>query len=196
MDREYHLQDTSETDCRFYGYGSSGEYKRVQQRLRDQQCVVKSVGNGDWPLLVAKMKEGSASRTPTSMLPPNGKNMKLYGSERYFTAGIMFDCSEVDFTEEGCWCWPSGYYAKTEFNVGSHGELLNGRKQKLVSIDTLREQNRSYLLPRFEWKGKEVSSFVVPFNEIHVCPNKAPPLAIFSRTRYGYEICEQLSSSK
>ena len=43
------------------------------------------------------------------------------------------------------WCWPSGYAAKTEYNISPYGELINGRKEALVTFNSLRENNHAYL---------------------------------------------------
>lgn len=40
--------------------------------------------------------------------------------------------------------WPSGYAAKTEFNMDNFGNLLNGREKHLVSIEELRQQNNRF----------------------------------------------------
>ena len=43
--------------------------------------------------------------------------------------------------------WPSGYYAKTEFNItfdrNNNARLTGGRDQHLVTIDALLEANRA-----------------------------------------------------
>lgn len=43
------------------------------------------------------------------------------------------------------WSWPSGYSAKTEFNINDRGELINGRQEALVPLSGLRKMNHSYL---------------------------------------------------
>ena len=41
--------------------------------------------------------------------------------------------------------WPSGYSAKTEFNIDNRGNLINGREEALVLLNGLRKMNHAYL---------------------------------------------------
>ena len=115
----------------------------------------------------------------------NLNQQRLAGSERTFTSGIVWDVSELDMST--CWCWPSGYYAKSEFNIDVHtGKLINGREEQLVSFQQLQAQNLEFLKPTFEWKGRTLDNttgtFVAPYNEVHFQPSLAKPIAIFART--------------
>jgi hypothetical protein len=48
--------------------------------------------------------------------------------------------------EADWWAWPSGYSAKTEFNLIDGGtKLINGRHQALVKVEELRDANRAHL---------------------------------------------------
>ena len=91
-------------------------------------------------------------RTSTTMLPPAGKKMRPYGSQNEFSSGVVFalpkygndSCSEQednDVIESKSWIWPSGYSAKTEFNIDNRGNLINGRHEAQVSLSTLRKYN-------------------------------------------------------
>jgi hypothetical protein len=100
--------------------------------------------------------------------------MRLFGDSSQHCTGVVFDIQTSDTSE--CLAWPSGYYAKTEFNIDPDGTLLNGRKEALVSIPQLREQNRA-LLNQYEETGS-----TAPYNEVHLRPTKASALAIFCRT--------------
>jgi len=76
--------------------------------------------------------------------------------------------------------WPSGYSAKTEFNMDSFGNLSNGREEQLVTIDKLRAQNERFAeVARGKKEGVEgmeysimgrtlVGAATVPFNELIV----------------------------
>ena len=92
--------------------------------------------------------------TSVSLLPPLGLKMRCYGSTREYTAGVVFALpnsnskdGDIDTAAERShsWAWPSGYAAKTEFNISARGELINGRKESLVSISRLRSNNHSYI---------------------------------------------------
>ena len=95
--------------------------------------------------------------TSVTLLPPLGLKMRCYGSTREYTAGIVFALpnsnskdEDIDIAAERThsWAWPSGYAAKTEFNISPSGELINGRKEALVSISRLRSNNHSYIYDR------------------------------------------------
>lgn len=95
--------------------------------------------------------------TSCSLLPPFGKKMRCYGSPSQYTTGVVFalpqhhfdngrEVSELEAaTNTKTWSWPAGYSAKTEFNIDGRGNLINGRQEALVSLNTLREYNNDYL---------------------------------------------------
>jgi hypothetical protein len=86
--------------------------------------------------------------------PSYGKKMRCFGSTKEFTTGVVFSLIErfpPGTTEEeearrtNTWSWPSGYSAKTEFNIDDRGNLINGRQEALVSLEQLRQMNHTYL---------------------------------------------------
>ncbi len=69
------------------------------------------------------------------------------------------------------WAWPSGYSAKTEFNIDDDGRLINGREDALVSLSELRDMNRSYLHDADYVVGGRLvvgGLTTVPYNEVYV----------------------------
>lgn len=69
------------------------------------------------------------------------------------------------------WSWPSGYSAKTEYNINENGNLINGRYEALVSISTLRQLNHTYLFDTdYIVGGRLVKGGLttVPYNEVYV----------------------------
>ena len=90
--------------------------------------------------------------TSTTLLPPCGKKMRCYGSVREYNVGVVFAIPDhTDDKEEDekakltkTWSWPSGYSAKTEFNIGHNGRLINGREEALVPLSGLRKMNHDY----------------------------------------------------
>ncbi len=90
--------------------------------------------------------------TSTTLLPPCGKKMRCYGSVREYNVGVVFAMPDhKDDKEEAekakltkTWSWPSGYSAKTEFNIGHNGKLINGREEALVPLSGLRKMNHDY----------------------------------------------------
>lgn len=93
--------------------------------------------------------------TSTSLLPESGKKMRCYGSLNEYSTGVVFGLPKEfegnDETEDNVvkrtqtWAWPSGYSAKTEFNIDGNGNLINGREEAMVSLTTLRQQNHDYV---------------------------------------------------
>jgi hypothetical protein len=118
--------------------------------------------------------------TSTSLLPSAGLKMRCFGSTNEYCLGVIF-ALPVDFpreeNEDSCasasftWSWPSGYAAKTEFNISPSGDLINGREEALVSISSLRVMNHSYVYDQdYEILGKLVKGGLktVPYNEIYL----------------------------
>ena len=124
--------------------------------------------------------------------PKQGKKMRCYGSTNEYTVGVIFglplharrckDCSsayksipgkEDEVTEmTKTYTWPSGYSAKTEFNIDERGNLINGRNEARVSISQLRKYNHSYLHDKDHVLalGKVIKGGlnVVPYNEVYL----------------------------
>ena len=109
--------------------------------------------------------------TSLSILPSCGLKMRCYGSTREYPFGVIFALPQVYEGGDGegigegmgeskgesedeaakrtnSWSWPAGYAAKTEFNIGRDGDLMNGRDDALVSISHLRKMNHSYIYDR------------------------------------------------
>jgi hypothetical protein len=92
--------------------------------------------------------------TSTSLLPSCAKKMRCFGSTNEYATGAVFalpasfpnDASEDDAAKRTrTWSWPSGYSAKTEFNIDHRGNLINGREEALVPLSRMRQMNHSYL---------------------------------------------------
>ena len=87
-------------------------------------------------------------------------------------AGFPNDESEDDAAKRTLtWSWPSGYSAKTEFNIDDYGNLINGREEALVSLSGLRKMNNSYLHDKdYIVGGRMVHGGLttIPYNEVYV----------------------------
>lgn len=138
--------------------------------------------------------------TSTSLLPSNGKKMRCFGSTNDYTVSVVFalpttftqpkqqqqhhgnyhhnDTNDDESVLEDdaarrtlTWSWPSGYSAKTEYNINENGNLINGRYEALVSISTLRQLNHAYLFDTdYIVGGRLVKGGLttVPYNEVYV----------------------------
>jgi len=141
---------------------SSAE-RNVVTRLQKEQCVVKTIRNQDWSEFLQRFKKVNSDsilsmdnlpyntfKTSTSLLPSGGFKMRCYGSSREYSHGVIFALPESNQTisdtdRSDPWCWPSGYSAKTEFNIDDNGNLINGRNEALVTLEKLRKMNHSFI---------------------------------------------------
>jgi len=139
--------------------------------------LVKSVGNSNWDELFASLT-GPRFRTPTTLLPSKGKGMRLFSETRKASCGIIFDCNELNMAE--AYMWPSGFFAKSEFNMRPDGSLKEGREAALVTVERLREMNNRLEYDHF---GEILKAEIIPFNEvlIHVHGNRGL-VGVFVRT--------------
>ena len=80
----------------------------------NQQGLVKTVKNDDWLRFVHQLHSGPF-RSSVSLPPPGGRRMLLFGRVSAGAVGVVFDRRALDLSE--AFIWPSGYYAKTEFNM-------------------------------------------------------------------------------
>ncbi len=118
--------------------------------------------------------------TSTSLLPSCAKKMRCFGSTSEYAVGVVFALPTVfphDVTEDDAakrtltWSWPSGYSAKTEFNIDDYGNLINGREEALVTLSGLRKMNNSYLHDQdYIVGGRMVKGGLttIPYNEVYV----------------------------
>jgi len=118
--------------------------------------------------------------TSTSLLPSSAKKMRCFGSTNEYATGAVFalpasfpnDASEDDAAKRTrTWSWPSGYSAKTEFNIDHRGNLINGREEALVPLSRMRQMNHSYLHDTdYVVGGRMVKGGLqtIPYNEVYV----------------------------
>ena len=173
----------------------------IVELLESQHACVKTVKNADWTALIDRFLYAQPHQhhyqslhgdiapsdeanfnsfvTSTSLLPPGGKKMRCYGSTSQYTVGLVFALPTFDSDEEekeaaertDTWSWPAGYSAKTEFNRDSRGQLINGRKEALLPLSTLRQYNDDYL-NKDEYtlaNNRKVSGLdQIPYNEVYL----------------------------
>jgi hypothetical protein len=117
--------------------------------------------------------------TATSVLPTGGRKMRCYGAANVYTTGVIFALPQFPdpavedevAKQTRTWTWPSGYSAKTEFNIDSRGNLTNGRQEAIVPFSTLRQYNDDYLHKEdYMIAGRVIKGGLktVPYNEIFV----------------------------
>ena len=173
----------------------------VVEMLENQQAVVKTIKNSDWTEFLHRFKSPHAPKgrypdnhndipahegfpfnsfvSSTSLLPTGGIKMRCYGASAVYTTGVVFALPHFENQDEEkkaaeetrTWTWPSGYSAKTEFNINSKGELINGRQEAIVPFSTLREYNNDYLTKQdYMVAGRIIKGGLktVPYNEVFV----------------------------
>jgi hypothetical protein len=124
--------------------------------------------------------------TSTSLLPTDGKRMRCYGSVQQYTVGVVFalpsydhmlpdydkinEQEDIDTKQTQTWSWPSGYSAKTEFNIDGRGQLINGRQEALRSLSTLRQYNYDYVYKDEYMVGNRMVSGLsqILYNEVYL----------------------------
>ncbi|CAE6968448.1 unnamed protein product, partial [Symbiodinium sp. CCMP2456] len=144
--------------------------------------MVKTVRNTDWLELISNLRAGNF-RTSASLPPPGGVGMRLFGEKCTSCAGLVWDRSKLDLSD--AFIWPSGYMAKTEFNINHKGELLNGRSSALVTIERLIECNSRRLTTNADTGELQEIPIGSPlaFNEINwPCTGTEGLAAVFVRS--------------
>ena len=175
--------------------------REVVEQLQTQRAVVKTIKNTDWTSFLHRFKVAHPPRgsypddhndiaphdqnpfnsfvTSTTLLPSGGRKMRCYGNPAVYTTGVVFALPRFASDEDEnkaveatrTWSWPSGYSAKTEFNIDSRGGLINGRQEALVPLATLREYNQDYLTKsEYMIAGRMLKGGLttVPYNEVFV----------------------------
>jgi len=117
----------------------------------------------------------------TSILPSCAKKMRCFGSTNEYAIGVVFALPQAFPDDDGSedeaakrtrtWSWPSGYSAKTEFNIDHRGNLINGREEALVPLSGLRKMNHSYLYDKdYIVGGRMVKGGLttIPYNECYI----------------------------
>jgi len=151
------------------GVSGTHEHHPAQRQHKESNEKKKS---GDYPY--------NSFVTSTSILPSCGKKMRCFGSTNEYAVGVVFampkafpeDASENDAAKRTrTWSWPSGYSAKTEFNIDHHGNLINGREEALVPLSGMRKMNYSYLHETdYIVGGRMVKGGLstIPYNEVYI----------------------------
>lgn len=128
--------------------------------LRTENALVKVIKNNDFKQFLDRIgadENDGGIKTSTTLLPANGRKMNLYGQTFHYSVGLIWNINDIDTTS--CWCWPAGFYAKTEFNHDPvTNRLLNGLQEALVSLEMLRIKNAQML--------NDTNITESPFNEV------------------------------
>lgn len=151
----------------------------VLDASREHRLLVKTIKNDGWPA-VFELLEGPAFETPTTLLPAQGLGMRLFAEAYRASCGLIWDTKDVDLSNN-TYMWPSGYFAKTEFNLNADGSLSQGREEALVTLEQLRAANDAKEFKDF-LTGKVVSGCVMPYNEVLATVEGARLVGVFARS--------------
>jgi len=94
---------------------------------------VKTVKNDNWFELEGILQSGIRKRSSCTLPPRDGKGMDLFGRLRYGVCGVVWDLDVLD-TSDAVF-WPSGFQAKTEFNVSKDGTLSRDIFEAQVKLE-------------------------------------------------------------
>ena len=159
--------------------------------LRDQRTLVKTIKNGDWLGLLWQINERKPFRSSLSLPPAGGGDMLLFGRANSGCAGLVLDIDVLNEKDGTTFCWPSGYFAKTEHNMLVHHDgsvsLVGGRAERLVSLTQLRQANTAHQRARAAAAaGEAAAADEVPhlsYNEVStLLRGHAGVVAIFVRS--------------
>ena len=116
--------------------------------FQEEKTLVKVIQNNDWKQFIDRLgvdENDRGLKTSTTMLPRNGRYMRLYGKTYQYSVGFVWNLHDIESSV--CWCWPAGFYAKTEFNVDPvTNQLSKGLQEALVTLDQLHINNAQLLL--------------------------------------------------
>eukprot|EP00304_Pavlova_gyrans_P010693 CAMPEP_0206062080 /NCGR_PEP_ID=MMETSP1466-20131121/55957_1 /ASSEMBLY_ACC=CAM_ASM_001126 /TAXON_ID=44452 /ORGANISM="Pavlova gyrans, Strain CCMP608" /LENGTH=491 /DNA_ID=CAMNT_0053437439 /DNA_START=1 /DNA_END=1473 /DNA_ORIENTATION=+ len=181
-----HSDESAPTPSELDAGGSTGAVCAHAAALMDAgEVLVKTVGNRDWRALLAKLSNSSpaaAFKTSTTLLPPRGLGLKLFGAAPEHCVGLIWDIAALGVTDENAFAWPSGYYAKVEFNLNKNGELLNGRKEALTTLAKLRAFNRQISDDAAAAASSGAAAHhAVPYNEVYAPVHAGAIVGVFAR---------------
>jgi len=144
---EYQALLESRYDAAAAGVFTPAE-SEVCERLQQQKCTVKTIKNVDWTSFLQRFQTAQQHHhhtplehddhapserfpfnsfvTSCSLLPPEGRKMRCYGSPNQYTVGVVFALPDAyaDAAAEDeaaartqTWSWPAGYSVRASMAV-------------------------------------------------------------------------------
>ena len=137
--------------------------------FHEENTLVKVIQNNDWKQFIDRLaadEQDVGLKTSTTMIPSDGRLMRLYGKTYQYSVGFVWNLNEIESSV--CWCWPAGFYAKTEFNFDPvTNRLSKGLQEALVSLEQLHINNAQLLATANNSPSSSTtSSTEVSFNEV------------------------------
>lgn len=164
-----------------------GEGAAAGGRCRDRGVLVKTVKNDFWVQFCNGLDRGD--RTPCSLPPPRAVGMRLFGRVWAQSCGVVFDRSALKLGDDA-WCWPSGFFAKTEFGVGKGDEERSSFVDEELRANAVPLRVLEAMAARREYAhfGEIKVADVAPYNEVLARGARSAVVAVFARTRQAQHL--------
>ena len=195
------LKPTTELDLAALGTGAGGgdeadASQRAMAILRETEgasafergALVKTIRNDFWHQFARALDRGDLS--PCSLPPPGGAGMRLFGRAYSSSCGVVLARKKLHLPED-VWCWPAGFFAKTEFSTGrKKSESLDSSSSSFFVADELRRNavpleklERMAIRKEYVHFGEtRASTEVAPYNEVLAPVTREAVVAVFART--------------
>ena len=195
------LKPTTELDLAALGTGGAGgdeaeASRRAMAILRETEgasafargALVKTIRNDFWHQFARALDRGDLS--PCSLPPPGGAGMRLFGRAYASSCGVVLARKKLHLPSD-VWCWPAGFFAKTEFSTGrKKSESLDSSSSSFFVADELRRNavpleklERMAIRKEYVHFGEtRASTEVAPYNEVLAPVTREAVVAVFART--------------
>ena len=195
------LKPTTELDLAALGTGAGGgdeadASQRAMAILRETEgasafergALVKTIRNDFWHQFARALDRGDLS--PCSLPPPGGAGMRLFGRAYSSSCGVVLARKKLHLPSD-VWCWPAGFFAKTEFSTGrKKSESLDSSSSSFFVADELRRNavpleqlERMAIRKEYVHFGEtRASTEVAPYNEVLAPVTREAVVAVFART--------------
>ena len=154
----------------------------------ERGALVKTIRNDFWHQFARALDRGDLS--PCSLPPPGGAGMRLFGRAYSSSCGVVLARKKLHLPED-VWCWPAGFFAKTEFSTGrKKSESLDSSSSSFFVADELRRNavpleqlERMAIRKEYVHFGEtRASTEVAPYNEVLAPVTREAVVAVFART--------------
>ncbi|KAH8049477.1 hypothetical protein JL720_15572 [Aureococcus anophagefferens] len=107
----------------------------------------------------------------------------------FWSCGVVFDRSALKLGDDA-WCWPSGFFAKTEFGVGKGDEERSSFVDEELRANAVPLRVLEAMAARREYAhfGEIKVADVAPYNEVLARGARSAVVAVFARTRQAQHL--------
>ena len=168
----------------------------------ERGALVKTIRNDFWHQFARALDRGDLS--PCSLPPPGGAGMRLFGRAYSSSCGVVLARKKLHLPQD-VWCWPAGFFAKTEFSTGrKKSESLDSSSSSFFVADELRRNavpleklERMAIRKEYVHFGEtRASTEVAPYNEVLAPVTREAVVAVFARTTRPDHLLLAMAASK